>query len=75
MVAAKRLPDDHAETVRGVLGGMFEMLRQYRNTGGHPNLPGELSADVVFINLRMFIEYARRTHVLIAYFASNDADW
>lgn len=75
MVAAKKLPDDHVETVQTILGGVFELLRQYRNTAGHPNIPGALTADVVFINLRMFIEYARRTKLLIDYFVANDADW
>jgi hypothetical protein len=75
MVTAKKLPDEHAETVQTVFGGVFDLLRQYRNAGGHPNVPGDVSADVVFINLRMFIEYARRTKALTEYFAANDADW
>ena len=45
------------------------------NTAGHPNISGEGRADVVFVDGRMFIEYARRTRALIKHFATKDADW
>lgn len=75
MVDAKKLPREHAETVGNELGGVFELLRRYRNTSGHPNLPGSVEADTVFLNLRTFIEYARRTVALIDYFKANAAEW
>lgn len=75
MVDAKKLPDEQAETIGGELAGMYELLRRYRNTSGHPNLPGTVDSDTVFLNLRTFIEYARRVLVLIEYFKAHDADW
>jgi len=75
MVDAKKLPAEYAEAVGNELGGVFEMLRRYRNTSGHPNLPGSVEADTVFLNLRTFIEYARRVLDLAGYFRGNGADW
>jgi hypothetical protein len=75
MADAKRLPGEHAETIGGELASMYELLRRYRNASGHPNLPGIVDSDTVFLNLRTFVEYARRVHVLIAYFKANEADW
>lgn len=75
MVDAKKLPAEHEEAVGSELGGMFELLRRYRNASGHPNVPGTIDADTVFLNLRTFIEYARRTASLIDHFKTNDADW
>lgn len=75
MVAAKKLPRDHAETVSGELPSGFELLRRCRNAAGHPDVPGNVDDDTVFLNLRTFVEYARRVSDLIAYFQGNAADW
>ena len=75
MVRAKRLPYDHAETVSSELPAGFELLRRCRNAAGHPDVPGNVDADTVFLNLRTFTEYARRVHALIAFFAGAPADW
>jgi hypothetical protein len=75
MVDAKKLPRDHAETVAGELPAGFELLRRCRNAAGHPDVPGNVDPDTVFLNLRTFTEYARRVHELIGYFATAPADW
>lgn len=75
MVTAKKLPHDHAETVSGELPAGFELLRRCRNAAGHPDVPGSVDPDTVFMNLRMFTEYARRAHSLIGHFSSAAADW
>ncbi len=73
--AARRLTREHAETVASELPSGYEILRRCRNAGGHPDVPGDVDADTVFLNLRSFTEYARRTNELIAYFTANAADW
>ncbi len=75
MVASKKLPPEHAETVSGELPAGFELLRRCRNAAGHPDVPGNVDPDTVFMNLRMFAEYARRVHALIGYFGTAAADW
>jgi len=75
MVAAKKLPQDHTETVASELPSGFELLRRCRNSAGHPDVPGNVDADTVFLNLRAFTEYARRVHVIIGYFGKAPADW
>jgi hypothetical protein len=75
MVQAKKLPHQHAETVGSELPAGFELLRRCRNAAGHPDVPGNVDPDTVFLNLRTFTEYARRVHALIGHFASAPADW
>lgn len=75
MVEAKKLPTHHAETVKSELGGVFELLRRYRNASGHPNVPGAVDAETVFLNLRTFVEYARRVLALAEYLRESGADW
>lgn len=75
MVTARKLPHEHSETVAGELPAGFEMLRRCRNAAGHPDAPGDVEPDTVFLNLRMFTEYARRVQGLITHFASHAADW
>lgn len=75
MVTSKELPHSHRETVAAELPAGFELLRRCRNSGGHPNVPGDVSAETIFMNLRMFTEYTRQVGALIQYFKSNPADW
>lgn len=75
MVQRKKLPHDHAETVSSELPAGFELLRRCRNAAGHPDVPGDVDPDTVFLNLRMFIEYARRVQSLTTHFAAAPADW
>jgi len=75
MVKARKLPHDHTETVASELPSGFELLRRCRNAAGHPDLPGNVDPDTVFLNLRTFTEYARRVHALIGFFGTKPADW
>ncbi|HZF49157.1 MAG TPA: hypothetical protein VE093_10940 [Polyangiaceae bacterium] len=75
MVDGRKLPPDHAETVGSELPSGFELLRRSRNAGGHPDVPGDVDADTIFLNLRTFTEYARRVGALIDHFKNNQADW
>lgn len=75
MVTAKKLPHEHAETVSSELPAGFELLRRCRNAAGHPDVPGSVDPDTVFMNLRMFTEYARRVHAMIGHFGAVPADW
>ncbi|WP_438029092.1 hypothetical protein [Sorangium sp. So ce233] len=75
MVSAKRLERDMVETVRNELPGAFELIRRIRNAAGHPEIPQNVEPDMVFLNLRIFNEYARRVYVLVEHFRSNPADW
>lgn len=75
MVTAKKIPHEHAETVAGELPAGFELLRRCRNAAGHPDVPGDVSNDTVFLNLRTFTEYARRVQSMITHFGATAADW
>ncbi len=68
---AKKLPYHLTETVASELPSGFEMIRRCRNAAGHPDVPENVTSDTVFLNLRSFIEYARRMQELIDHFASN----
>lgn len=75
MKTAKKLPQEHADTVASELVAGFEILRRCRNAAGHPEVPGNVDSDTVFLNLRAFTEYARRVQALIQHFGGNPADW
>lgn len=75
MMAAKKLPRDHAETLGSELPAGFELLRRCRNAAGHPDVPGNIDPDTVFLNLRTFTEYARRVLMMIQHFGGSTADW
>ncbi len=71
LVELKKLPQSHVETVRQQLHVGFHFIRRNRNSAGHPSAQGDLSGDTMFIDLRGFIEYARRATDLVQYFATN----
>ena len=75
MVAAKKLPREHVETVGSELPSGYELLRRCRNSAGHPEVPGVVDPDTVFMNLRTFIEYGRRVTALVEHFLKEPADW
>ncbi len=75
MVAAKKLSRELSETIKSELPSGFELIRRYRNSAGHPEMGGAADEDTIFLNLRTFIEYARRVHALITHFQTNAADW
>ena len=75
MVAAKKLTREHIETVGSELPSGYELLRRCRNSAGHPEVPGMVDPDTVFMNLRTFIEYGRRVTALVEHFLKEPADW
>lgn len=75
MEAANRLSHELAETVRSQLPVAFDAIRNHRNAAGHPDIGGAIDPDTVFLNLRSFIEYARRVVELSDHFKSAHADW
>jgi hypothetical protein len=75
MVAAKKLPFELAETVGNELPTAFSFIRRCRNDAGHPEIPTTTDPDTVFLNLRVFTEYARRVAALTEFFKTNAADW
>jgi hypothetical protein len=75
MVVNKALPREHRETVGSELPAGFELIRRCRNEAGHPEAGGKADQNTVFMNLRTFIEYARRVSELEKYFAANAATW
>lgn len=75
MVSAKRLDFELSQTIGSYLPGAFDMIRNYRNIAGHPDIGGATDPDTVFMSLRIFTEYMRRVVALTDYFKSNPADW
>lgn len=75
MEGAGRFPREHGESVKTYLPIGYDLIRQCRNAAGHPNVPGDIEPDTVFLNLRMFTEYARRATGLIEHLGTNPADW
>ncbi len=75
MADGRKLPHEHVETVASELPAGFELLRRCRNAAGHPDVPGDVDPDTVFLNLRTFTEYARRVQALTRHFGSAPADW
>jgi hypothetical protein len=75
IITTKKLPKEHAATVASELAAGFESLRRCRNAAGHPDVPGSVDPDTVFMKLRMFTEYARRVHAMIGHFGASPADW
>jgi len=75
MVANKTLPQELRETVGSELPAGFELIRRCRNEAGHPEAGGRADQNTVFMNLRTFIEYARRVTELQRYFSAKPATW
>jgi len=76
MVGAKKIADHELrDTIQHALPTVSEFLRRCRNDAGHPNIPTQTDPDTVFLNLRVFTEYARRIYGLIEYFRANPAEW
>jgi hypothetical protein len=75
MVVAKKLSFELAETVGNELPSAFHFIRRCRNDAGHPTIPTHTDPDTVFLNLRVFVEYARRVTGLSEFFKTNPATW
>lgn len=69
------VPRELADTIAAELPAGYELLRRTRNAAGHPEIPAGVEPDAVFLNLRMFIEYARRIYELIAFLQTTRVDW
>lgn len=53
-----------------VISGIFEMLRQNRNSTGHPT-GKSMPKDRVFASLQLFVTYCKRIYELIDFFNKN----
>ena len=53
-----------------VISGVFELLRQNRNSTGHPTGKA-MSKESVFASLQVFVIYCKRIFALIAFFKAN----
>ncbi len=69
------LPKNVRETISAELPAGYELLRRTRNAAGHPEIPVAVESETVFMNLRMFAEYARRAHSLLDYLQRTPIDW
>lgn len=69
------VPKHIAEFINGELPSGYELLRRVRNSAGHPEAAGDVTTDMIFMNLRFFSEYARRMGELLAFLVSSKVDW
>lgn len=53
-----------------VVGGIFELLRQNRNSTGHPT-GKSMAKETVFASLQLFITYCKRIYGMMAFFNAN----
>lgn len=53
-----------------VISGIFEILRQNRNSTGHPT-GKSMTKDRVFASLQLFVTYCKRIYELIDFFNNN----
>ncbi|MPW24331.1 hypothetical protein GC105_00800 [Alkalibaculum sp. M08DMB] len=63
----------HKELVDGidiVISGIFELLRQNRNSAGHPT-GKEMKKENVYASLQIFITYCKRIYSLMEFFKNN----
>ena len=54
-----------------VFNGIFELLRQNRNSVGHPTGKA-MSREQVFASLQLFVTYCKRIYALIDYFGRDE---
>lgn len=68
MLESKALPRARfKDTVVRHLPGIYDLIRVQRNAAGHPDAVGRVDPDAIFIDLRLFSEYCRRTHELVSF--------
>lgn len=70
---AKELPRAHAEAISSYIPSGFEMVRSCRNAAGHPRAIGDINSDTIFMNLRIFTEYARCIMALVEHFRASQS--
>ena len=66
-----QMPRDLTESLDSILDGIFDSIRSSRNDAGHPASGGQVSRDVVFSQLRLFLTYCQRIYSLIGWFSAN----
>lgn len=66
----ERIDKELLDGIDVVISGVFELLRQNRNSTGHPTGKA-MSRDSVFASLQVFVVYCKRIYALITYFRSN----
>jgi len=74
MIEAGKLGGDLREAVRSDFVSGFELIRRFRNSAGHPELPLAMRRETIYLNLTVFPEYARQMLRLIEYFRSHTAE-
>jgi hypothetical protein len=65
------LPKVLSDNVDSLLRGVFDLIRNSRNEGGHPASGTLVDRDVVYSHLRLFNPYCRRIYGLIEWFENN----
>lgn len=65
-----RIDKELLDGIDVVISGVFELLRQNRNSTGHPTGKA-MSKESVFASLQVFIIYCKRIYSMIAYFKAN----
>ncbi len=77
VIAAKKtpLPKDLVEFFGGEMVAGSQLLRRIRNSAGHPEAPGVVNEDDVFMNLRFFPAYARHMRELSEFLTKTPLDW
>lgn len=66
-----QMPRGLTESLDSILDGIFDSIRSSRNDAGHPASGGQVSRDVVFSQLRLFLTYCERIYGLIGWFSAN----
>lgn len=69
-----RIDKELLDGIEIVLNGVFELLRQSRNSTGHPTGKA-MERENVFVSLQVFVTYCKRIYALIHYFQANAVDF
>lgn len=65
-----QLPGDLKEGLDTTMLGIFELIRSYRNEAGHPS-GANLDRALVYANLVLFPQYAKKTYALIDWLGAH----
>lgn len=67
----RQMPRGLTESLDSILDGIFDSIRSSRNDAGHPASGGQVSRDIIFSQLRLFLTYCQRIYGLIGWFSAN----
>lgn len=73
IIASGNLSGELRQIVRRQLVGVFEHIRDIRNSAGPPHLPVNFNRNTLFVYLAVFGEYVSQVYKLIDYLQSNPA--